>query len=83
MKNSLEGLVDGPVPAKEGAGGEEDEPEDGEAKIYTIARISGEGSQTRQQVEEQSHTADWGNSTERRKSIIILLIIISAPSSFI
>lgn len=56
--DSLEGLVDGPVPAKEGAGREEDEPENGEAKIHTIVRISGKGGQTSQQVEEQSHRVD-------------------------
>lgn len=56
--DSLEGLVDRPVPAEEGAGSKEDEPEDGEAKIYTIGSISGEVSQTRQQVEEQGHTVD-------------------------
>ncbi len=56
--DSPEGLVDGPVPADEGAGSEEDEPEDGEAEVHTIVRISGEVSQTCQQVEEQSHTVD-------------------------
>lgn len=56
--DSPEGLVDGPVPAEEGAGSEEDEPENGEAKVHTIGRVSGEVSQTRQQVQEESHTVD-------------------------
>lgn len=34
--DSPEGLVDGPVPAEEGAGGEEDEPEDGQAEPYAF-----------------------------------------------
>ncbi len=57
-EDSPKGLVDGPVPAEEGAGSKEDEPEDGEAKINTIGRVSGEVSQTCQQVEKQSHTVD-------------------------
>lgn len=81
--DSLEGLVDGPVPAEEGAGSEEDEPENGEAKIHTVGSISGEVSQTRQQVEEQSHTVDCRNSEERPESMKIILLLISAPSSFI
>lgn len=62
--DSPEGLVDGPVPAHEGAGGEEDEPENGEAKIHPVDRFSGEVSQTRQQVEEQSHAVDWRDKSQ-------------------
>lgn len=35
--DSPEGLVDGSVPAEEGAGSKEDEPENGETKVHTIA----------------------------------------------
>ena len=72
--DSLEGLVDRPVPAEEGTGSKEDEPENGETKIHTIGRFSSEEGQTGQQVEEQSHTVDCRNSGERRESIIILLM---------
>lgn len=57
-EDSPEGLVDGPVPAEEGARSEEDEPQDGEAEIYTVGGISGEVRQTGQHVEEQGHTVD-------------------------
>lgn len=53
---SLEGLVDGPVPAEEGAGAEEDEPEDGQAKAHSLTAVFDEEGQTGQKVEEQRHT---------------------------
>lgn len=53
---SLEGLVDGPVPAEEGAGAEEDEPKDGQAKVHTLTGIFDEVGQTGQKVDEQRHT---------------------------
>lgn len=52
---SLEGLVDGPVPAEEGAGAEKDEPEDGQAKAYALIAVFDEEGQTGQKVEEQRH----------------------------
>lgn len=45
---SLERLVDGPVPAEEGAGAEEDEPEDGKAKAHTLRGIFDKEGQTGQ-----------------------------------
>lgn len=64
MADSPEGLVDGPVPAEEGAGSEEDEPEDWEAKTHAFGRHSDEVRQTRQQVEEQSHAVHWRHSRQ-------------------
>lgn len=58
---SLEGLVDGSVPAEEGAGAEEDEPEDGQAKVHALRCVTDEVGQTGQQVEEQCHTVHWGH----------------------
>lgn len=52
---SLEGLVDGPVPAEEGAGAKEDEPKDGQAKAQTLSGIFDKEGQTGQKVEEQRH----------------------------
>lgn len=42
MKDPPEGIVDGPVPTEEGAGHEENEPQDGEAEVHAIGGISGE-----------------------------------------
>lgn len=69
---SLEGLVDGPVPAEERAGAEEDEPKDGQAKAHTLVAIFDEERQTGQEVEEQCHTVHCKPqqkviSTERSK----------------
>lgn len=56
-EDSPEGLIDRSVPAEEGAGSEEDEPQNGEAEINSVV-TGDEVSQARQQVEEQSHTVD-------------------------
>ena len=58
--NSLEGLVHWPVPAEEGAGCKEDQPEDGEAKVNATGHIRGEESQAGEKVEEQGYTVDCG-----------------------
>lgn len=58
---SLESLVDGSVPAEEGAGAEEDEPEDGQAKVHALHCVTDEVGQTGQQVEEERHTVHWGH----------------------
>lgn len=63
--DSLEGIVDGPEPADEGARSKEDEPQNGEAKIHTISWVGDEVSHAGQQVEEQSHTVDWNNDRNR------------------
>lgn len=64
MGSSLEGLVDGPVPAEEGAGAEEDEPQDGQAEAHALVLIRDEVRQAGQQVEEQSHAVHWRISRE-------------------
>ena len=33
--HSPESLIDGPIPTKEGTGGEDHKPQDGEAKVYS------------------------------------------------
>lgn len=55
---SLEGFVDWPVPAEEGTGRKEDEPEDGEAKVHPVGSRRGEAGETRQHVQEQRHAVD-------------------------
>lgn len=57
--NLPEGLVHRPVPADEGHWSEEDEPEDGESKVYTVRSVCCEVSQTGQYVQEQGRTVDW------------------------
>ncbi len=49
---SLEGLVDGPEPAHIGAGGEEDEPQDGHAEVCRSA-ASTHPRQTANQINSQ------------------------------
>lgn len=53
---SLEGLIDRSVPAEEGTGCEEDEPEDGETKVDTFIGVPDEEGKAGKNVEEQSHT---------------------------
>lgn len=57
--DSLEGLIDGSVPAEEGTGRKEDEPEDGETKVETFSGVPDEEGEAGQNVEEQSHTVHW------------------------
>lgn len=64
---SLEGLVDGPVPAEEGAGAEEDEPKDGQAKAQTLSGIFDEVGQTGQKVEEERHAVHCKTTAEGRQ----------------
>ena len=59
-RHSLEGLVHWSVPAEEGAGCKEDQPEDGEAKVYTGRDLRGEESQAGEKVEEQGYAVDCG-----------------------
>jgi len=51
MRCPPEGLVDGPVPADEGHGREEEEPEDGQTEVHAVLRAGGEVSQAGQHVE--------------------------------
>lgn len=37
-----EGFIDGSEPAEEGAGREQDEPEDGQTEVHTCVCVSGE-----------------------------------------
>lgn len=53
---SLEGLIDGSVPAEEGTWREEDEPEDGETKVHTFTGVPDKEGEAGKNVEEQSHT---------------------------
>ena len=57
-----EGSVDRPVPADEGHGGEEEEPEDGQTEVHTVLRVYSEVSQAGQQVEEESDAVDCGHT---------------------
>ena len=58
--HSLEGLVHWSVPAEEGAGCKDDQPEDGEAKACTSSRCCGEERQAGEKVEEEGDTVDCG-----------------------
>lgn len=53
--DSLEGLIDRSVPAEEGAGTEEDEPEDGQTKANALGGVADEEGEAGEKVEEQSH----------------------------
>lgn len=53
-----EGFVHRPVPTDEGAGGEEEKPEDGKTKAHSIIGIHTEDSQTGDEVNEQSACCD-------------------------
>lgn len=55
-----------PVPTDEGAGGEEQKPEDGEAKAYTVVRVHTKHSEAGEQVEDQS--ASWTFIEEQKKT---------------
>lgn len=54
-----EGFVHRSVPADEGAGGEEERPEDGEAQAHATGGVHAEHGQGGDQVEEQRASADW------------------------
>lgn len=61
----LKGLVNGSVPADEGHWGEEDEPEDGQTKVYPFLRVCSEVGQACQHVEEQSGAVDLGTVKDK------------------
>lgn len=54
-----EGFVNGSIPTDEGTGGEEEGPEDGEAKARTRAGVLTEESQRGDQVEAKREGADY------------------------
>lgn len=54
-----EGFVNGSIPTDEGTGGEEEGPEDGEAKARTSAGVLTEVSQRGDQVEAKREGADY------------------------
>lgn len=66
--NSLEGLIDRSVPAEEGAGTEEDEPEDGQTEANTLGGLSDEEGEAGKNVEEQSHAVHWRTNSKNRIS---------------
>lgn len=53
-----EGFIHGSIPTEEGAGREEEGPENGEPKTRTVGRIRTEHGQGRDQVEDKRERAD-------------------------
>lgn len=64
-----EGFVHRSVPTDEGAGGEEEGPEDGEAQADTSWGVHAEHGQGGDQVEEQRASADWTKNKIKRSQV--------------